>query len=275
MDRRPPSFFEWLMIYSTIPLAWYLCVTYWESKRPDKNCIKKDRNYLSGVMKAGVTETISMKKAKEVSKKMGATFNDMVMALVSQTLAQYFKQKKDESTYVTASLPFSFGCIPHDHDEYTYGNSFSSCCLYLELKENFDDAIEEARKKSNFLKKSLLPAGFYTMTWLYNAIMPVKWASHIYDTSGKKQSILVSNVPGYVKPVKYFGGCPAKRFISLGTGSGNLATTINVISVTKRAQMTVTSDISQIEDLTAFIEMMNMNIRKLNIVYDPNEEGKD
>jgi hypothetical protein len=53
--------------------------------------------------------------------------------------------------------------------------------------------------------------------------------------------MLFSNVAGYVKPVKYFGGT-VKRMYYLGTGIGNLSTAITMVSILKRIQITVTSD---------------------------------
>ncbi len=53
--------------------------------------------------------------------------------------------------------------------------------------------------------------------------------------------MLFSNVAGFVKPVYYFGG-KAKRLFYLGTGIGNLATGITMVSVLKRLQINVTTD---------------------------------
>jgi hypothetical protein len=45
--------------------------------------------------------------------------------------------------------------------------------------------------------------------------------------------LLFSNVAGFVKPV-YFFGAKAKRLFYLGTGIGNLATGITMVSIHKR-----------------------------------------
>lgn len=49
-----------------------------------------------------------MKKAKLLAKKMGMTFNDIIMGLISKSLKEYFINHKDESKYVTVALPFTF-----------------------------------------------------------------------------------------------------------------------------------------------------------------------
>ena len=53
---------------------------------------------------------------------------------------------------------------------------------------------------------------------------------HVYHSAGAKYTLFLSNVPGFLKPV-YYGGKPAKRFFSLVTGSGNIATGISIVSM--------------------------------------------
>ena len=76
--------------------------------------------------------------------------------------------------------------------------------------------------------------------------------------------MLFSNVAGYVKPVKYFGGT-VKRMYYLGTGIGNLSTAITMVSILKRIQITVTSDKYQIENINEFMAIINKHINKLGI----------
>jgi len=56
----------------------------------------------------------------------------------------------------------------------------------------------------------------------------------LHLTSGAKHTMLFSNVPGYVKDVTYGGG-KAKRFFFCGAGAGNLATSLSIVSICKRA----------------------------------------
>ena len=55
----------------------------------------------------------------------------------------------------------------------------------------------------------------------------------ISSNIGGKHTMLFSNVAGFVKPVYFFGG-KAKRLYYLGTGIGNLATAITMVSIFKR-----------------------------------------
>ena len=45
---------------------------------------------MSGKINAKILQTVSMKKAKELGKKMGITFNELVMGIISKTVKQHF-----------------------------------------------------------------------------------------------------------------------------------------------------------------------------------------
>ena len=123
-------------------------------------------------------------------------------------------------------------------------------------------------------KNSLMPAAVLMLLWFYNTCWPSWWISQVFEGSGMKHTLTVSNVPGFVKPVYYSGGI-VKRFFSLLSGPGNNACGINIVSVLKRAHICLTADESQIEDVPAFMSIFNRHIQKLGIKYDENEEGKD
>jgi len=124
-------------------------------------------------------------------------------------------------------------------------------------------------------KKSLMPAGVLMLLWFYNTCWPSWWIKEVFEGSGMKHTLTVSNVPGFVKPVTYANGGIVKRMFSLLSGPGNNACSINIVSVLKRAHICLTADEFQIEDIPAFTELFNKHIERLGIKYDTNEEGKD
>ena len=113
--------------------------------------------------------------------------------------------------------------------------------MYLDLKESFKEACLAVRAKTNYLKNSLLPGGAYTLLWFDTTFLPHCVVNYIFHDSGSKLTLLLSNVPGYQKPV-YYGGKVAKRFFSLVSGAGSCATGISVVSMMKSAQISITSD---------------------------------
>ena len=113
--------------------------------------------------------------------------------------------------------------------------------MYLELDEDFDKACAKVKKETNALKTSFRPAGAYLITKFYLYFLPHYYIMKFIRGIGSKHSIVLSNVPGYVRPVKY-GGSVAQRFFSLVTGCGDLATSISVVSTCDNATIAVTAD---------------------------------
>ena len=143
--------------------------------------------------------------------------------------------------------------------------------MYLDLKENFKEACLAIKKKTNHLKNSLLPGGAYTLLWFDTTFLPHLVVDYMFMDSGSKLTLLLSNVPGYQKPV-YYGGKPAKKFFSLVSGAGNCATGISVVSMVKSATISITADESNIEDLPLFTSYFDNLIKDLEIDYHSDEE---
>merc|ERR1712086_721679 len=174
-----------------------------------------------------------MKKAKELSKKMDMTFNDMVMGMTSKVLKQHFVAEGDKSESISVTMPFSFKTIPLKVKDYCYGNQFVSLTIYLKLYEDFKQGCDHAAKIMKKLKKSTQPGAMFSLLQFYGLFMPAGFCEKIGSTSGSKHTLMLTNVPGYVKPV-YYGGQPAKRFFYAGSGTGNIATGIVLVSICKR-----------------------------------------
>jgi len=122
MKRPGPSALQWAMIYLTAPITWIPALKHYTGRKSDKNCIKQHGVYMSGNFSCHNSETISVKKAKELSKKMGITLNDMIMGMTSKVLKQYFVSQGDKSDSISITMPFSFKIIPEKKEDYTYGN---------------------------------------------------------------------------------------------------------------------------------------------------------
>lgn len=90
MKRPTPSLLQWLMIYLTIPYTWYHALKHYMSRRDDRNCIKKHKIYMSGNFTCHNSKVVSVKKTKELSKKMGVTLNDFILGVISKILKEYF-----------------------------------------------------------------------------------------------------------------------------------------------------------------------------------------
>ena len=124
--------------------------------------------------------------------------------------------------------------------------------MYLALEEDFEIACRKVQKETKEAKTSLRPAGSYFLTKFYTYFLPHFQIMKYVRGIGSKHSIVLSNVPGYVRPV-YYGGAVAKRFFSLVSGLGDLATSISVVSTCDNVTIAISSDEYQIEDIDLFL----------------------
>lgn len=127
---------------------------------------------MSGNINSRLGPEISLKKTKEVAKKMGMTVNDLMLGITSRALKQYFVKQGDTSKEISVTLPFTFKVIPQKREDYTYGNNFVSLTIYLKLIENLEEACQHAKKLMNNLKRSTHPGAFFTLLEFYGAFMP-------------------------------------------------------------------------------------------------------
>ena len=262
-----PGFFGWTFVYLTLLYSWLGGFKHWLARKPDINCIKKHGFYHSGHLHSSNSVVLSLSKVKDVAKKHRATLNDVITALASTTLHEWFKLKGDKKTTISVGLPFAFRNIPRDVHQYEYGNQFVAATLYLKLLEKFEDAIAFSRAEVTRQVKQNSPAGWYLLVKAQQLFYGPAKNAGVNREAGAKYTLLLSNVPGFVKPTTIFGS-PLKRFFYAGSGAGSITTGIYVVSVCKRLQINVTSSKSEIDDLPAFMEMLNRRISELGLDYN-------
>ena len=186
---------------------------------------------------------------------------------------EYFREQGDDSDTVTLAIGFSFRAIPKLISDYRYEVFMTSMTVYLKLVDNISDAI--AMSKTVMDKVKLFPGAQYLLVLFYNLMYQHSELMLCKQGAGRKASAMFANVPGFIKPVKFFGGNAKRWFITGGSGAASLATSICITSITKRMQLAVSSDEACIKDLDRFVEIFNHKIQELHLAYDDSEEGQD
>ena len=146
LRQKSITFLNWMFIYLTFPYYAFQCIKLWWALKNDKNCIKKQGNFISGKLKSKNASLISTGKIKALSKSKGCTINDVVLALISTSLKEYFVKHGDETGHVTLSVPFTFRSIPQNKWDYKFCNQFAGMQIRLDLEAKFDDAVKRAQK---------------------------------------------------------------------------------------------------------------------------------
>ena len=132
--------------------------------------------------------------------------------------------------------------------------------------EKFEDAIEFSKTEMmNQIKKNS-PAAWYLLVKAQQLLYPIGKNAAVNREAGAKYTMLLSNVPGFLKPTSIFGS-QLKRLYYAGSGAGSITTGMYMVSVNKRLQINVTSSKSEIEDLPTFVTMLNKRITELGLDY--------
>jgi len=234
MSRPQPSFFQWLFIYLTFPIGVIQLFREYGSRKPDINCIKKHEFYLSGKINSANSVEVSIKKVKKLSKEYKATLNDVMLGLATTVLKKYFATKNDETEYISLSCPFSFKSIPKKVVDYKYENDLTTALsLYVKLTDNVEEGIHQSKKIMDGFKHSLIPMASFVLMMLYRNFGSTQKNANMLVGAGKKHTMLWSNIPGYLRTVKY-AGQKARRMYFIASSAGTMATGLVMMSFDKR-----------------------------------------
>lgn len=95
---------------------------------------------MTGKLNSSLSKIISIKKAKILGKKLGVSFNEIVMAICSKAIKKHFVSQNDDTEEISATVPFTFNSVPHNPLDYTYQNNFISITIFLPLESCFETA---------------------------------------------------------------------------------------------------------------------------------------
>ena len=85
----------------------------------DNNPLHNPNLSQTGVRTAAISKDISVDDLKDKAKKLGCTINDLIMAVTSVTMKEYFVQKGDEKTSrMWLAMPFSLRQAPDSIDSF-------------------------------------------------------------------------------------------------------------------------------------------------------------
>uniref|UniRef100_A0A7S3CMV8 O-acyltransferase WSD1 C-terminal domain-containing protein n=1 Tax=Strombidium rassoulzadegani TaxID=1082188 RepID=A0A7S3CMV8_9SPIT len=262
---KTPSLTNWIMILLTLPYSVFMNLSHYFERPFDRNCIKNHPHFMTGRLRARNALEISTEAARNLCKNQGFKLSELTAGLVSQTLSQYFEEKGEQARHVTVSLPVSMGNIDTNFGATAkLGNCFVSLSAYMPLDSDLTQATLKHRKSLSIFDNKLMVPGMYALIYLQNLLLSRHLVQGILREAGKKHSLLLSYIPGFLAPVHFAGG-RARKVFGFGVGAGNMATAVLVMSTSEVMQLSVNSDESQIEDIDLFVRLLDKNIRKANI----------
>ncbi|MCV7378279.1 diacylglycerol O-acyltransferase [Mycobacterium alsense] len=203
------------------------------------------------------TATLALADVKETGKRLGATINDMVLAMSSGALRTLLLRYDGTAEPLLASVPMSFDFSP----ERIFGNRFTG--VLVGLPTDSDDPLERVRcshenaiaaKESNQLMGPELVS-----RWA--AYMPpapteafFRWASG-RDGQNKILNLNISNVPGPRERGRV-GGALVTEIYSVGPLTAGSGLNITVWSYVDQLNISVLTDGATVKDPHEVTEAM-------------------
>ncbi|OBG38914.1 diacylglycerol O-acyltransferase [Mycobacterium alsense] len=203
------------------------------------------------------TATLALADVKETGKRLGATINDMVLAMSSGALRTLLLRYDGTAEPLLASVPMSFDFSP----ERIFGNRFTG--VLVGLPTDSDDPLERVRcshenaiaaKESNQLMGPELVS-----RWA--AYMPpapteafFRWASG-RDGHNKILNLNISNVPGPREHGRV-GGALVTEIYSVGPLTAGSGLNITVWSYVDQLNISVLTDGATVKDPHEVTEAM-------------------
>lgn len=203
------------------------------------------------------TATLALADVKETGKKLGATINDMVLALSSGALHKLLVRYDGKAVPLLASVPVSFNFDP----ERISGNYFSG--MMVALPSDLDDPLERVRaahdnamsaKESHQLLGPELISRWAAYWPPSGTEAMFRWLSS-RDGQNKVLNLNISNVPGPRERGRV-GGALVTEIYSVGpltTGSG---LNITVWSYVDQLNISVLTDGATLDDPHEVTEAM-------------------
>ena len=131
----------WIYLYITYPWQCAVALKFFWSRPPDLNCIRKYATYMDGQIRFNLCKDISLKKCKAVRTQHQVGLNELILAVTSKVLKQYFVSKGDSSDEITLTMPIALMPRPESCSDYKYHNEIACACIYIKLKAKLTDAI--------------------------------------------------------------------------------------------------------------------------------------
>ncbi|AHC23593.1 MULTISPECIES: WS/DGAT/MGAT family O-acyltransferase [Mycobacteriaceae] len=213
------------------------------------------------------TASLSLADVKSTGKHLGATINDMVLALASGALRKLQLQYDGKADHpLLASVPMSFDFSP----DRISGNRFTGVLMALPVDlDNPLDRVRRASETASLAKES---------NQLIGPELVARWASYMppagvealfrrlsnVDGQNKILNLNISNVPG-PRQLGRVGGATVSEIYSVGPLTAASGLNITVWSYVDQLNISVLSDTATVRDPHEVTDAMVQELRDIRI----------
>jgi diacylglycerol O-acyltransferase / wax synthase len=205
----------------------------------------------SGNKRVAWTDPIPLPEVKAVSKALGCTINDMLLASVAGALHEYLKDKGDPTAgvEVRALVPVD---MRSSHEIGDLGNKFGIVAVELPVGvDNPLDRLYEVRRRMQSVKRSMEPP----VTLALFAVMghaPHILQERLFNMLTKRATAVMTNVPGPKDPL-YLAGAKIKQAMFWVPQSSDIGMGVSILSYNEMVQFGLITDAEMVPDPEAII----------------------
>ncbi len=196
-------------------------------------------------------DPIPLPEVKAVSRALGCSVNDMLLAAIAGALKGYLEEKGDatEGVEVRALVPINLR-PPGSGEE--LGNRFG--IIAVELPVGFESPLErlyEVRRRMELLKTSYEPKvtlGLFAGLGYAPQVVQDK----LFDLLLSRATAVMTNVPGPQQPL-YLAGSELKQMMFWVPQSGNIGMGVSILSFNGEVHFGLVTDAALVPDPEAII----------------------
>lgn len=162
----------------------------------DANCPIQKASKPNRRLKFKTIENVPLHLIKNISKQNGTTFNTVIQALLSMTIAEYNIQKGDSQTEsITFGSAFSLTPFAKSREEFKVQNQATLQIYNLKLVRDFKEAVEMTKKLK---EQNVSYAGTLANAWLMKLIFTLPYNIPYVNGTAMTQPMRFgyTNVPG-------------------------------------------------------------------------------
>lgn len=200
----------------------------------------------SGNKRVAWTDPIPMREVKAVSKVLGCTINDMLLASVAGALGEYLKDKGDKThgVEIRALVPVD---QRHSYEMGQLGNKFGIVGVELPVGvENPLARLMEVHRRMQNLKTSLEPP--VTLS-LFDVLghAPKIAQDKLFNLMTHRATAVMTNVPGPAHPM-YMAGAKIKQIMFWVPQSCDIGMGVSILSYNGMVQFGLITDAEMVPD---------------------------
>jgi WS/DGAT/MGAT family acyltransferase len=229
---------------------------------PDRHALHGPR--ISGRKQVAWTAPLDLGVVKAARRRLDATVNDVLMALVSGALSSYVEQRSGQTLRrLLISMPVNVRPID---EPLTLENRFAA--VPLELPAGIRDVgqrVQAVKAKMDDLKRSVVPIVVYGIQRALLSVLPQGASRGLIDFLANKCTAVVTNVPGPQREVTLAGRrvrsmmfwVPQRADIGLG---------ISILSFAGKVQVGILADTALMPDAAELARAFEKEFEALRAV---------